>query len=106
MKLSVVIPCFNGAGTISRALDALVRQEFDQEWEIVIADNGSTDNTRDVVAGYQADHPNIRIVDASEMRGPSYARNAGVRSAHGEFWLSVMQTMRWIPTGSRKYLMP
>jgi glycosyltransferase involved in cell wall biosynthesis len=66
-------------------LDALVRQEFDQEWEIVIADNGSTDNTGDVVAGYQADHPKIRLVDASEMRGASYARNAGVRSAHGEF---------------------
>jgi glycosyltransferase involved in cell wall biosynthesis len=85
VKLSVVIPCYNAASTISSTLDALLRQESDHEWEIVIADNGSTDNTRDVVSKYQADHTKIRLIDAARKRGPSYARNAGVQSACGEF---------------------
>ena len=84
MKLSVIIPCFNGAETISEQLDALVRQGWDQPWEIIVADNGSTDASAEIVFGYQAKYPNIRLIDASGKRGPSFARNAGVEAAQGE----------------------
>jgi len=84
MKMSVIIPCYNAAGTISEQLEALVRQDWEQPWEVIVADNGSTDGTAHIVADYQAKHPNIRLVDASGTQGPSFARNAGVEAAKGE----------------------
>jgi glycosyltransferase involved in cell wall biosynthesis len=52
MKLSVIIPCLNGAATIATQLAALARQQWDQPWEIVVADNGSTDESAGIVERY------------------------------------------------------
>jgi len=81
MNLSVIIPCFNGSATIAGQLDALARQEWSKPWEIIIADNGSTDDSLAIVRRYQAVLPNLRIVDASARRGCSYGRNVGARAA-------------------------
>lgn len=81
MDLSVIIPCLNGSTTIAGQLDALTRQEWSRPWEIIIADNGSTDDTSAIVRRYQTRVPNLRMIDASARRGCSYARNAGVRAA-------------------------
>ena len=53
MKLSVVIPCFNAASTIAAQLEALSKQQCSDTWEIIIADNGSTDETLNIVREYQ-----------------------------------------------------
>ena len=84
IKISVIIPCLNGSQTISVQLEALARQEWSKPWEIVFADNGSTDRTLEIVKGYQEQLPNLRIVDASARRGQPYALNVGARAATGE----------------------
>ena len=84
MKLSVVIPCYNGADTIGGQLDALAHQEWSQDWEVIVADNGSNDGTRGVVEGYMGRVPNLQVADASKRRGRSFARNTGVEVAMGE----------------------
>ncbi|MBF2059991.1 glycosyltransferase family 2 protein, partial [Fischerella thermalis] len=43
MKVSVIIPCLNAAETIGVQLEALANQQWSQPWEVIIADNGSTD---------------------------------------------------------------
>ena len=83
MKLSVVIPCFNAAATIRVQLEALARQHWDREWEVVVADNGSTDDSREIVESYRDRLPNLRIVDASARRGQPYALNCGAAAAAG-----------------------
>ncbi|MBE1875228.1 glycosyltransferase family 2 protein [Myceligenerans pegani] len=85
--ISVVIPCLNGARDLPRQLDALLAQDFDGDYEIVVADNGSTDESRDVVAGYAARDPRVRGADAGCVRGINHARNVGVRHARGAFIL-------------------
>jgi glycosyltransferase involved in cell wall biosynthesis len=65
MRLGVIIPCLDGSQTIAGQLEALARQECSDPWEIVLADNGSTDGTLDIVRRYQERLPNLRIVDAS-----------------------------------------
>ncbi|GAA1860001.1 glycosyltransferase family 2 protein [Myceligenerans crystallogenes] len=85
--ISVVIPCLNGARDLPRQLDALLAQEVDAAFEVVVADNGSGDGSRDVVAAYGARDARVRGVDASGVRGINHARNAGVRHARGEFVL-------------------
>jgi GT2 family glycosyltransferase len=84
MKLSVVIPCYNGADVIGYQLDAIAQQSWSDDWEVIVADNGSTDGSRAVVAQYDGRVPNLRVVDASDRRGSAHARNIGVRAATGE----------------------
>ena len=84
MRLSVVIPAYNAAATIGEQLTALTEQHWDDSWEVIVADNGSTDDLAGVVRGYADRLPGLRIVDASERRGAAFARNAGVRAANGD----------------------
>jgi len=80
-ELSVVIPVRDAAGTIQDQVDALLAQEWDRPWELVIVDNGSRDATRSIVERYTARDARVRLVDASDRPGVAHCRNAGVRAA-------------------------
>jgi len=84
MKLSVVIPCLNGADTIAVQLEALANQQWSEPWEVIVSDNGSTDGSMEIVKQYEGRIPNLRIVDASLRRGQPYALNTGAKIALGE----------------------
>ncbi|MCI1748729.1 MAG: glycosyltransferase [Acidipropionibacterium sp.] len=86
MSVSVIIPAYNAAATIGTQLEAILRQA-DDDTEIIVSDNGSSDETAAVVGAYAFSHPCITQVDASAVRGPAHARNAGVRAARGDFLL-------------------
>jgi glycosyltransferase involved in cell wall biosynthesis len=89
MKLSVIIPCLNGADTVAVQLEALAQQQWSEPWEVVFVDNGSTDNTLAIVRSYQERMSYLRIIDASARRGTPYALNIGVRAARGEAFVIV-----------------
>lgn len=82
-ELSIVIPAFNAAATILDQLQALAGQQWAPGFEIIVADNGSTDETAVLVGAFAASRPFVRLITAAEQRGPSYARNAGVSRARG-----------------------
>jgi glycosyltransferase involved in cell wall biosynthesis len=82
--LSVIVPCRNAATFIGMQLEALARQRCDRDWEVVVVDNGSTDQTRGVVESYRSKLPNLVLMDASEHPGAAYARNRGAHVAHGQ----------------------
>jgi hypothetical protein len=84
--VTVVIPVRNGAATIVQQLEALRRQTYRGEWEIVVADNGSTDETVARCEAFSLLLP-IRVVDASGRAGSSYARNVGAAQARGDLLL-------------------
>ena len=65
-------------------LESLSRQSYRGEWEVVVSDNGSSDDTRGIAQSYSARLPRVVVVDASEHPGPAYARNVGVRRSLGE----------------------
>lgn len=79
--LSVIIPCYNGAATIAEQLDALAAQQWCEPWELIVADNGSTDGTHQILQTYCQRLPHLRVVDASDLRGDAHARNVGMRFA-------------------------
>ena len=87
--LSVVIPALNAAQTLGVQLEALDAQTYKGEWEIVVADNGSNDETADIVRDVSLRRSNVRLVDASDRRGINHARNVGAAAARGEFVLFV-----------------
>lgn len=79
--ISVVIPARNEERHIATQLTALANQEFDLPWETIVADNGSTDQTREVVRAHAHRLPRLRLVDASLTTGINVARNEGIRAA-------------------------
>lgn len=83
-RASVIIPCFNGSKTIADQLEALAHERCRWPWEIIVADNGSTDGTLEVVRQFEQKLPNLRIVDASARPGQPYALNAGVHASTGD----------------------
>lgn len=83
--VSVVIPVRNGADTIEAQLAALSAQDYDGEWELIVADNGSTDGTQALVDQWDDRFAQLRLLDASGRPGASHARNAGVDAAKGRF---------------------
>jgi glycosyltransferase involved in cell wall biosynthesis len=82
--ISVVVPVRDGLPWMEEQLRALVEQESAEPWEIVVADNGSTDQSLAVARRWAETEPRIRVVDASRALGPGAARNVGVRAARGE----------------------
>ena len=79
-EVSVIIPAYNASASVSKQLDALSKQALAPTFEVVLADNGSTDGTPTVASAY-TDALNIKVVDASATRGASHARNVGARAA-------------------------
>ncbi len=82
--ISVVIPVRDGAHVLPGQLAALAAQVVDGPWEVVVADNGSTDDVAAVVAAWRDRVPGLRVVDASAVPGVSHARNVGARAARGD----------------------
>lgn len=81
--VTVIVPALNAAATIGTQLSALSAQTFEGSWEVIVADNGSTDDTREVVQGFAGQLPNLRLIDASATRGAGAARNAAANDATG-----------------------
>jgi glycosyltransferase involved in cell wall biosynthesis len=87
VNVSVVIPCRNGESTLGAQLSSLVAQQTMCSFEVIVADNGSTDNTAEVVRQFSRRDPRVRLVDASHRVGSNAARNVGVRAARADLIL-------------------
>lgn len=85
VQLSVIIACLDGEATLSETLDGLSAQRWDRSWEIILADNGSTDGSVELFQAHARAHPELamRVLDASAVRGKSHALNAAIAAAQG-----------------------
>lgn len=83
--ISVVIPARNARATLDEQLKALAGQVYAGAWEVVVADNGSTDGTLAVARRFAEHLPALRLVDAPDRACAAHARNRGAASAVGDF---------------------
>lgn len=85
LKISVIIPAYNAEKYLTEALDSVVSQTMsDSDYEIIIVNDGSSDNTADILEKYKNLHSNITVIN-KENGGPSSARNSGLDIASGEY---------------------
>ena len=89
--VSVIIPTYNRSHTIKRAIDSVLNQNY-QNKEIIVVDDGSTDNTEAALRSYRG---KIRALKQTN-KGPSSARNYGIREAKGEYIAFLDSDDEWV----------
>lgn len=82
--ISVIVPVRNGMPWLEQQLRALSEQQCGEPFEVIVADNGSTDESTLVVQEWARDSHMFRLVDASKVEGAGATRNVGVGAAQGE----------------------
>lgn len=92
-RVSVIVPAYNVEGYITQCLDSLIVQDL-PEIEIIVVNDGSTDQTGQLAARYAESHARVRVVN-QDNHGLSEARNAGIRQAKGEF-LGFVDSDDWV----------
>ena len=93
--VSVVLPTHNRARLLGRAIESVQRQTVDG-WEIVCVDDGSTDDTVEVIRAIE--DPRVRLIRLPQNRGVSHARNVGIRAAGGDYVAFLDDDNEWLPT--------
>lgn len=91
--VSVVIPAYNSAPYIREAIDSALAQSL-KDLEVLVIDDGSTDDTREIVQSYG--HP-VQLIP-QDHKGPAAARNRGIRESHGAFIAFLDSDDRWQPS--------
>ena len=81
--VSVVIPCYNQAHFLGEAIESVLSQTY-EDFEVIVVDDGSKDDTAEVASGYAALDPRVRLV-RQENRGLAGARNRGLSESSGEY---------------------
>lgn len=90
-QVSVIIPCYNYARLLPEAVESVLHQTF-QDFEIIIVNDGSTDDTAEVAQKLMREHSakhRIRLVDQANSGQPAAARNAGIKLAIGQYILPL-----------------
>jgi len=82
--VSVIIPTYNRAHLVGRSIQSVLNQTY-QDFEIIIVDDGSTDNTENIIKEFQKKDERIEYIKHNKNRGGSAARNTGIKAARGEY---------------------
>ena len=94
-KVSVIVPVYNSEKYIKKCLDSLINQSL-KDIEIILIDDGSTDNSLEIIKKYSNKYPNIKY-KTKENEGQAVARNVGIDMATGEF-ISFVDSDDYIDT--------
>ena len=92
--VTVLIPAFNAAATIRRAIDSVLAQTHDN-FEVIVVDDGSSDATAGIVATYDSNR--IRLLRLTRNQGESAAMNEGIAAAAGDFIAFLDADDEWLP---------
>ena len=87
MLFSIVVPIYNAESTIYKCINSLVNQKFD-DFEIILVDDGSSDDTFNKCLKYSKDYSNIKVIN-QENNGVGSARNKGIDYADGDYILFI-----------------
>lgn len=101
-SISIIIPVYNGEAYIRRCIKSIISQNW-QQYEIILVDDGSTDNTFEIAKDLAADRKDFWVIH-QENQGVSAARNTGIEKATGE-WLCFLDADDELYPGALEYLL-
>lgn len=82
--ISIIIPVYNSEKFIEQTLNTVINQTY-KNWELILIDDCSTDNSELIIKKYQKKYKNIRYYKQKRNQGPAIARNTGIDMANGRF---------------------
>lgn len=83
VKVSIIVPIYNAENSLEKCLNSIVNQTLD-DIEIILINDGSTDNSKEIISKYKNDYKNIIVID-KQNGGIGRARNDGIKRATGEY---------------------
>lgn len=83
-KISVIVPVYNGEKYVRESIESILSQTY-RDFELIIVDDGSSDNTREVISQYEGEYSFLKVVYHSGNKGVSAAKNSGIAVSSGEF---------------------
>jgi len=102
-KVSVIIPTYNCQEFIGRSMGSVLGQTF-QDFELIIVDDGSTDNTKEIVKDFLKKDKRIRYIYQENSGGPAKPMNTGILTSRGEFIAFLDSDDEWLPAKLEKQL--
>lgn len=95
--ITVVTPCHNAGGMISHTIESVLNQTY-SDWEMLIVDDCSTDDSEEIIKRHQAKDKRIRYFKTEEPSGsPSLPRNIGIENANGKYIAFLDSDDLWLP---------
>ena len=101
--VSIIIPSYNCAGFIGETIESIRSQTY-VDWEMLITDDCSMDNSVEVISQYVKKDPRIKLYRLSKNGGPGAARNNSIEKAKGRFIAFCDSDDRWVPEKLEKQL--
>ena len=103
MKATIIIPNINGKGWLKDSIESVYAQT-EQDFELIVVDNGSTDESLEQARSYRS-RPNFQLIENGSNTGFSHAVNQGIARAKSEFvhirlWRMMPPMWRRVPMGS------
>jgi glycosyltransferase involved in cell wall biosynthesis len=101
--VSVIMPAYNCSGFIRETLESVVKQTY-TNWEVIVVDDFSTDNTAQIIEAYSKQEPRIRYYRLETNSGAAIARNKGVSMADGKYIAFLDSDDTWYPEKLEKQI--
>ena len=102
-KVSIIIPTFNRGSFLDRTVKSIQSQTI-KDWELLVVDDGSTDNTREIVENFIKNDNRIKYFYQKNCGCPSGPRNLGIEKACGEYVAFLDSDDEWLPTKLERQL--
>ncbi|WP_067841028.1 glycosyltransferase family 2 protein [Amphibacillus sediminis] len=101
--VSVITPSFNAEATIENTINSVLNQTY-ENWEMIIIDDASTDDTVTIVEKYMNKDKRVKLIKHHRNKGAAHARNSGLEKAIGQFVAFLDSDDRWKPEKLEKQL--
>jgi len=102
-NVSIIIPTYNCARLIGRAIESVLNQTY-RDFELIIVDDSSTDNTDKIVKKFQEQDKRVKYIRHDKNKGGSAARNTGIKVARGEYIAFQDSDDEWLPEKLKKQM--
>jgi len=102
-KVSIILPTYNRAYIVERAIRSILDQTYN-DFELIIVDDGSTDNTEEIIKELQQKDKRIQYIKLDTNKGAAAARNVGIRSAKGQYIAFQDSDDEWLPEKLEKQM--
>lgn len=94
--VSIVTPVFNSAQFLEGTIKSILNQSY-QDWEMLLIDGGSKDNSIEICRNYQSFDPRIKLIHNQDDKGPAHARYTGIKNSSGKYIAFIDADDLWLP---------